>query len=335
MRAIRVHTHGGPEALRLEDIPVPEPAAGQALVRVEAAGVNFIDVYQRAGLYPVATPFTLGQEGAGTVDRVGASVTSPRPGERVAWSGPMGAYAQYAAIPADRLVPVPAGVSAAQAAAVMLQGMTAQYLAWSTYPLKPGDTCLVHAAAGGVGLLLVQIAKRRGARVIATAGSDEKCALAREAGADEAVNYTATAEVAKAVRAVTNGMGVEVVYDGVGQATFAASLDSLALRGMLVSFGNASGPVAPFAPLVLSQKGSLYLTRPKLADYIASRDELLRRAGEVLGWVRDGTLKLRIFREYDLADAAQAHRDLEGRRTTGKLLLIPGTGNGEPATGGS
>ena len=323
MKAIRVSQPGGPEALVLENLPIPEPAAGQVLVRIEAAGVNFIDVYQRNGLYPIQTPFTLGQEGAGVVERMGPEVTGLAAGDLVAWSGPMGAYAEYAAVPADRVVQVPAEVTAAQAAAAMLQGMTAHYLAGTTYPLKPGETCLVHAAAGGVGLLLCQIARMRGARVIGTVGADDKAALAREAGASDVINYRATENLAHEVRRLTGGTGVQVVYDGVGQATFAASMASLAPRGMLVTFGNASGPVQPFEPLKLSQGGSLFLTRPKLADHIATRTELEQRAGEVLGWVRDGKLKLRIFREYPLAEAAQAHRDLESRKTTGKLLLLP------------
>jgi len=323
MKAIRVSQPGGPEALVLENLPIPAPAAGQILVRIEAAGVNFIDVYQRNGLYPIQTPFTLGQEGAGVVERMGPEVTGLAAGDLVAWSGPMGAYAEYAAVPADRVVQVPAEVTAAQAAAAMLQGMTAHYLAGTTYPLKPGETCLVHAAAGGVGLLLCQIARMRGARVIGTVGADDKAALAREAGASDVINYRATENLAHEVRRLTGGTGVQVVYDGVGQATFAASMASLAPRGMLVTFGNASGPVQPFEPLKLSQGGSLFLTRPKLADHIATRTELEQRAGEVLGWVRDGKLKLRIFREYPLAEAAQAHRDLESRKTTGKLLLLP------------
>jgi NADPH2:quinone reductase len=323
MRAIRVHRHGGPEALTLETLNSPDPAPGQILVRMEAAGINFIDVYQRSGLYPVQTPFTLGQEGAGIVERVGAGVSAPAVGERVAWSGPMGAYAEYAVVPADRVVRVPDGVSGAQAAAVMLQGMTAHYLVCTTYPLGPDDTCLVHAAAGGVGQLLCQMARMRGARVIGTVGDDAKAALAREAGAHEVINYRATENLAHEVRQLTGGRGVQVVYDGVGQATFEASLASLAPRGMMVTFGNASGPVPAFEPLKLSQKGSLFLTRPKLQDYIAQRAELERRAGEVLGWVRDGKLVLRIWKTYPLAAAADAHRALESRATTGKLLLLP------------
>jgi len=323
MRAIRVHRAGGPEVLTLDDVAVPVPAAGQVLVRIEAAGVNFIDTYQRSGLYPVQTPFILGQEGAGVVVRAGEGVSVVREGERVAWSGPMGAYAEHVALPAERVVRVPEGVGAEPAAAAMLQGMTAHYLATTTFPLQPGQTCLVHAAAGGVGLLLCQLARLRGARVIGTVGSDDKAALAREAGASDVINYRATENVAHEVRQLTGGRGVDVVYDSVGAATFEASLASLRPRGMLVTFGNASGPVPAFEPLKLSQKGSLFLTRPKLQDYIITRAELEQRAGEVLGWVRDGTLTLRVFRTYPLADAAQAHRDLEGRGTTGKLLLRP------------
>lgn len=322
MLAIRVHTPGGIEALHLDDVAIPEPGPGQVLVRVEAAGVNFIDVYHRTGLYPMPTPFTLGQEGAGVVERVGAGVTSIRPAERVAWSGVMGSYAERIIVPADRLVTLPAEVTTRQAAAVLLQGMTAHYLVTSTCPLQPGDQCLVHAAAGGVGLLLCQMAKRRGARVIGTVGDDAKAALAREAGADEVINYRTTPDVAAEVRRRTGGAGVRVAYDGVGQATFAASLASLAPRGMLATFGNASGPVPAVEPLELSRRGSLFLTRPKLADYTATREELLARAGDVLAWVRDGALRLRIHAEYPLRDAARAHADLESRNTTGKLLLV-------------
>ena len=323
MRAIRVHAPGGPEALRLEEVPVPEPAAAEALVRLEAAGVNFIDVYHRSGLYPQPVPFTVGQEGAGTVERVGAGVTTLHPGDRVAFATVMGAYAELIAAPADRLAPVPHAVTAAQAAAAMLQGMTAHYLACTTFPLASNDVCLVHAAAGGVGLLLVQIAKLMGARVIATAGSDAKCGIARDAGADDVLNYTTTRDLAGAVRRLTGGRGVNVVYDGVGAATFEASLDALAPRGMMVTFGNASGPVPPFEPLLLGRKGSLFFTRPRLADYVATRDELLLRSGEVLQWVADGRLRLSISAEYPLAEAARAHMELEGRRTVGKLLLRP------------
>ena len=321
MKAIRVHTPGGLEALQLADVAVPELKSGEALVRVEAAGVNFIDVYQRTGFYKVATPFTLGQEGAGVVERVGAGVTAVKTGDRVAWATVMGAYWEYCAVPADRLVPLPDRVTTRQAAAAMLQGMTAQYLAVTTCPLRPGDWCLVHAAAGGVGGLLVQIAKLEGARVIATVGSEAKRAIAREAGADEVLLYR-TQDVAREVKRITGGAGCRVVYDGIGKDTYQASLDSVAPRGLLALFGQASGAVPPLDPLVL-MAGSKFLARPKLADYIATREELLSRAGDVLGWIGDGKLKVRIHREYPLALAADAHRDLEGRGTTGKLLLIP------------
>jgi NADPH2:quinone reductase len=323
MKAIRVLRPGGPEVLALEELPVPVPGPGQVLVRVEAAGVNFIDTYQRSGLYPIQTPFTIGQEGAGAVEAVGDGVTAFAPGDRAAWSGPMGAYAEVAVLPADRVVKVPDGVTIRQAAAAMLQGMTAHYLVTTVFPLQHGHTCLVHAAAGGVGRLLCQLARLRGARVIATVGADAKAAIAREAGASDVINYRATENVAHEVRQLTLGRGVDVVFDGVGAATFEASLAALAPRGMLVTFGNASGPVPAFEPLRLSQRGSLFLTRPRLADYIAARAELEQRAGDVLGWVRSGQLVLRIHREYPLAEAAQAHRDLEGRGTTGKLLLVP------------
>jgi NADPH2:quinone reductase len=323
MRAIRVSAPGGSEALRLESIAVPEPGKGQVLVRVEAAGVNFIDVYQRQGFYPVPTPFTLGQEGAGVVLRLGPEARGLEPGCHVAWTGPLGAYAEYAAVPLDRLVVVPEGVKARDAAALMLQGMTAHYLTTATYRLRAGDWCVVHAAAGGVGLLLCQMARLRGARVFGTVSTAEKAALARSFGADEVMVY-GERDLAGEVRRVTAGGGAQVVYDGVGQATWEASLASLAPRGMLVLFGQSSGPVPPLDPLLLSRHGSIFLTRPKLADYIATRPELEERAGEVLGWARDGRLKVKLYREYPLEDAAEAHRDLESRRTTGKLLLIPG-----------
>ena len=322
MKAIRIHQVGGPEAMRLEDLPDPVPGAGEALVGVEASGVNFIDVYHRTGLYKTALPLTLGQEGAGTVLATGDGVSEVRPGDRVAWFGAFGSYATRAVVPAQRLVAVPDGVSTRQAAAVMLQGMTAHYLARSTYPLKPGDVCIVQAAAGGVGLLLTQIATRLGVIVLGTVGSEAKARLAREAGAAQTVDYTKEDFVA-AAKELTGGRGVQVVYDSVGRTTFDGSLASLAPRGMLVSFGQSSGAVPPFDPLRLSQGGSLYLTRPTLIHYVGSREELLSRAGEVLGWVRDGTLRVRVDREVPLADAAAAHRALEARETAGKVLLIP------------
>ncbi len=322
MKAFRVHAPGGPEVLRFEDVPDPEPSAGQALVRVEAAGVNFIDVYYRTGLYKAPMPLTLGQEGAGTVLAVGADVAELRPGDGVAWAATFGGYAEKTVVAADRLVKIPDGVTARQAAAAMLQGMTAHYLACSTFPLKSGDTCLIHAGAGGVGLLLTQVAKMRGARVLTTVSTAEKARLSREAGADVVIDYTTEDFEAEAKKA-TGGRGVQVVYDSVGRTTFEKGLASLAPRGMMVLFGQSSGPIAPFDPQVLSQRGSLYLTRPSLFVYVAARSELLERSGEVLGWVRDGKLKLRIEHEFPLERAADAHRALEGRRTTGKVLLVP------------
>ena len=322
MKAIRVHAPGGPEALRYEDVAQPSPAAGQVLVKVEAAGVNYIDVYQRNGLYKVTTPFTLGQEAAGVVSAVGAGVTDPKVGDRVVYASILGAYAEYAVVPADRVVVLPEGVTTRQAAAVMVQGMTAHYLACTTYPLKTGDTCLVHAAAGGVGLLLCQVASRRGARVIGTVSTREKAALARDAGARDVILYTEQDFEAEAKR-LTGGLGLQVVYDSVGKTTFEKGLNCLTRRGMMVLYGQSSGPIGSFDPQVLSQKGSLFLTRPTIAHYIATRAELVTRAGEVLSWVKSGTLKLRIEHEFSLAEAAEAHRALEARKTTGKLLLIP------------
>ncbi len=322
MKAIRVHAPGGPEALRYEDVPQPTPGAGQLLVKVEATGVNFIDVYQRTGHYKVELPFTLGQEAAGVVTAVGSGVTGVTVGARVAYAAVLGAYAEYATVPADRVVVLPDGVSSTQGAAVMLQGMTAHYLASTTYPLEPGDGCLVHAAAGGVGLLLCQIAKLRGARVIGTVSTREKAELARAAGADEVMLYTEQDFEAE-VKRLTNGAGLQVIYDSVGKTTFEKGLNCLAPRGMMVLYGQSSGPVGPLDPQVLSQKGSLFLTRPTLVHYIATRAELVARAGELLGWIKQGTLKVRIGRELPLAQAAEAHRLLEGRKTTGKVLLIP------------
>ena len=322
MKAIRVHSPGGPEALRYEDMPQPSPAAGQVLVKVDAAGVNYIDVYQRTGLYKVATPFTLGQEAAGVVSAVGPGVTDPKPGDRVAYTSILGAYAEYAVVPADRVVVLPDGVTTRQAAAAMLQGMTAQYLASTTYALKAGDTCLVHAAAGGVGLLLCQIASRRGARVIGTVSTREKAALARDAGARDVILYTEQ-DFEVEVKRLTNGVGLQVVYDSVGKTTFEKGLNCLIRRGMMVLYGQSSGPIGSFDPQVLSQKGSLFLTRPTLAHYIETRAELVARAGEVLSWIKSGALKLRIEHEFSLAEVAEAHRALEARKTTGKLLLIP------------
>lgn len=323
MKAIRIHAFGGPEVYQYEEVPEPAPGAGQALVAIEAVGVNFIEVYQRTGLYPLPLPATPGSEAAGTIVAVGPGVTEFRTGDRVAWQGAPGAYAERAAVPAERLVRLPGGVSTKQGAAAMLQGMTAHYLACSTWPLKPGDSCLVHAAAGGVGLLLCQIARRRGARVIGTVSTPEKAALAREAGAGDVILYTEQDFEAE-VRRITGGAGVQVVYDSVGRTTFEQSLRCLAPRGMVALYGQSSGPVGPFDPQVLNQRGSIFLTRPSLPHYVATRAELLERANEVLGWVRDGTLRLRVGREFPLAQAAEAHRQLQARATTGKLLLIPG-----------
>jgi NADPH:quinone reductase len=322
MWAVRVHQPGGPEVLRYEELPTPEPKAGEALVELEASGVNFIDVYKRAGLYKLPLPTTLGEEGAGRVVAVADGVSDVRVGDRVAWAGVLGSYAEFALVPAARLVSLPSEISATQAAALMLQGMTAHYLACSTYALRPGDRCLVHAAAGGVGLLLVQIAKKRGARVIATVGSEEKAELAREAGADGVILYTRQDFVAETKR-LTDGRGVHVVYDSVGRSTFLPGLDVLVPRGTMVLFGQSSGPVAPLDPQLLNQKGSLYLTRPTLHHYTSSREELLWRAREIFTWVASAELTLRIGAEYPLRAAAEAHRALEGRRTTGKVLLRP------------
>ena len=322
MNAIRIHATGGPDVLRYETVARPEAGPTEALVRIEAAGLNFIDVYHRTGLYPLPLPTTLGQEGAGRVEAVGSAVRDVRVGDRVAYTGVLGAYAEYAAVPADRLVALPDGVTTRQGATAMLQGLTAHYLATSTYPLEPGDRCLVHAAAGGVGLLLVQMAKLLGAFVIGTVSTEEKARLARDAGADEVIRYTEQ-DFAAETRRITDGAGVEVVYDSVGRTTFEGSLRVLAPRGMLVLFGASSGPVPPLDPQRLSQGGSLFLTRPTLGHYTATRDELVARSDELLGWVATGAVRLRAEHEFPLAEAAQAHRELEGRRTAGKVLLIP------------
>jgi NADPH:quinone reductase len=322
MQAIRIHETGGPEKMRVEDVPVPAPGAGELRLRVEAAGVNFIDTYQRSGLYAVKLPHTLGMEAAGVVTAVGPGVTEFRVGERVASVRLAGAYAREALAPVAHTVRLPEGVPTKTAAALMLQGMTAHYLACDTFPLKPGDTALVHAGAGGVGLLLTQIAKQRGARVLATVGTDEKAKLAREAGADEVCVYTRE-NFTDAARAFTGGRGVDVVYDAIGRDTFEGTLASLRPRGMFVSYGNSSGPVAPFAPLVLSQKGSLFFTRPTLFAYTLTTAELNARAGDLFEWVAAGALRVRIGATFPLAQAAEAHRALEGRATTGKALLLP------------
>ena len=322
MKAIQVQKTGGPEALTFADVPPPKPKPNEALVKVGAIGVNFIDVYFREGRYPAQLPFIDGQEAAGAVTEIGSEVKSLRLGDRVAYTGVMGSYAEYAAVPADRLVKVPEGISDQQAAAAMLQGMTAHYLTHSTYPLKQGETALIHAAAGGVGLLLVQMAKNLGARVIGTAGTEEKARLAREAGADEVIIYTRQDFEAETKR-ITGGQGVHVIYDGVGKSTFDQDLNILRPRGYLVLFGGASGAVPPFDPIKLSQKGSLFLTRPSLMHYIASREDLEQRANDIFRTIAAGKLKLRIGQTYKLQDVQQAHRDLEGRKTTGKVLLIP------------
>jgi NADPH2:quinone reductase len=322
MKAIQVQKTGGPEVLTLVDLPVPKAKSNEAVVKIAASGVNFIDVYFREGRYPATTPFTDGQEAAGTVTEVGSDVKSVKVGDRVAYSNVMGTYAEYAAVPADRLVRVPDKITDQQAAAAMLQGMTAHYLINTTYPLKKGETALIHAAAGGVGLLLVQMAKNIGAHVIGTAGTEEKAKLAREAGADEVIVY-ATQDFEAETKRLTGGKGVHVVYDGVGKSTFEKGLNVLRPRGYMVLFGGASGPVPPFDPIVLSQKGSLFVTRPSLIHYVALREELEQRSGDVFAMIATGKLKLRISQTYKLEEVQQAHRDLEGRKTTGKILLVP------------
>lgn len=322
MKAIQVQHPGGPEALKLVDLPVPKPKPNEAVVKIAAVGVNYIDVYFREGRYPAQLPFVAGQEAAGTVAEVGSEVKSIRVGDRVAYTGTLGSYAECAAVPADRLVRVPEKITDQQAAAAMLQGMTAQYLIYTTFPLKKGETALIHAAAGGVGLLLVQMAKAIGAHVIGTVGSEEKAQLAREAGADDVIIYTQQ-DFEEETRRLTGGKGVHVVYDGVGKTTFDKDLNIMRPRGYVVLFGGASGPVPPFDATKLTQKGSLFLTRPSLTHYIATREELEQRSTDVFNMIATGKLKLRIPHIYRLDQAQQAHRDLEGRKTTGKLLLIP------------
>lgn len=322
MKAIRIHNHGGPEVLAYEDVPVPEPRAGEARVKIEASGVNFIDIYHRTGLYPMNRPCILGSEGAGIVDAVGEGVTEVKQGDRVAYAMIPGSYAEYAVVPAGKLVPVPDDIDAKSAAGSMLQGMTAHYLTHSTYPLQKDETALVHAAAGGVGLLLVQVAKMLGARVIGTVSTEAKADLVRKAGADEIILYTQADFLAEAKR-ITNSQGVHVVYDSVGATTFEKSLDCLRPRGYLVLFGQSSGPVAAFDPAKLAAKGSLFLTRPSLAHYTLTRAELLRRATDLFDWMQAGKLKLRIEKSLPLQDASEAQQLLEKRRTTGKLILVP------------
>jgi NADPH2:quinone reductase len=322
MKAVRIHTAGGPEVMRDEDVPEPRPKPGEAIVKVDAAGLNYIDVYFRTGLYKAELPLTLGLEAGGTVTAVGPDVTEVKPGDRVAYTGVPGAYAESAAVPAARLVVLPPGVSTRQGAAAMLQGMTAHYLACTTYPLRSGDACLVHAAAGGVGLLLCQMAKMRGAHVIGTVSTEDKARLAHEAGADDVILYTRQDFVAE-VKRITGGRGLQVVYDSVGRTTFEKGFDCLAPRGMMVLYGQSSGPVDRLDPQILNVKGSILFTRPSLNHHIISRADLLQRAGDVLGWIRYGMLRLRMEHEFPLKDAAEAHRQLESRQTTGKVLLIP------------
>ncbi|SRR5579872_1766270 len=321
MKAVFVEQPGGPEQLKYAKVPNPEPGPGQALIKVAASGVNFIDIYFRSGLYKAPFPIILGNEGSGTVESVAPGVTDVAPGDRVAWAMSRGSYAEYAAVPASQLVKLPEGVDFVTAAAAMLQGMTAHYLTHSTFPLKEGDTALIHAAAGGVGLLTVQMAKLRGARVFGTVSTEAKAALARHAGCDEVILYTQHDFQEEAMR-LTNKRGVDVVYDSVGATTFIRSLDSLRPRGMMVSFGNSSGPVPPFEPLILSQKGSLFLTRPTLAHHCAQREELLWRANDVFRWISEKKLNLHVSQTYSLSEAAQAQQDLENRKTTGKLVLL-------------
>jgi NADPH:quinone reductase len=320
MKAIQIQRTGGPEVMALVDLPVPFPGPGEVLVKVRASGVNFIDIYYREGRYKADLPFVAGQEGAGVVEQVGGGVKEFHPGDAVAWFNVLGSYAEYVAVPAEKLVKVPAGLDLKVAAAVILQGMTAHYLSYTTYPLKSGDTTLIHAAAGGVGLLLTQMAAQAGARVIATVSTLEKEKLAREAGAAEVIRYTEVDFEAE-TRRLTSGRGVDVVYDSVGRTTFEKSLNCLRPRGLLVLYGASSGAVPPFDPIELVKKGSLFITRPKLEDYIATRDQLLSRAEDVLGAVEAGKLKVCIQHVYPLAEAANAHRDLEARKTTGKLIL--------------
>jgi NADPH2:quinone reductase len=320
MKAVFVTEPGGVDKLRYEDLPIPEPGPGQALVKLHFSGVNFIDVYFRTGLYKAPPPVVLGMEGAGVVEKVGAGVTEVAPGDRVAYAMARGSYAEYAVVPDWQLVKIPPEIGFDVAAGSMLQGMTAHYLTHSTYPLKQGDTALVHAAAGGAGQWIVAAAKLRGARVIGTTSTAAKAETACKAGCDEVINY-AEQDFEAEVKRLTGGKGVDVVYDSVGKVTWEKSLNSLKPRGMMVTFGNASGPVDPFSPLVLNQKGSLYLTRPNLGNYTATREELLWRATDVLGWLRDGALKLQIHATYPLREAGRAQADLESRKTTGKLLL--------------
>jgi NADPH2:quinone reductase len=322
MKAIRVHQYGGPEVLAMEDLPVPEPGKGEAIVKIDAIGVNFIDVYQRMGLYRSPLPFTPGNEAEGVVVKAGPGADEVKTGDRVAYAGVLGSYTEVAVVPSWRLVRLPAGLEPGWGAALMLQGMTAHYLTHAAYPLQPGDACLVHAAAGGVGLLLTQMAKGRGARVIGTVSTKEKAELSRSFGADDVILYTEQDFEAE-VRRLTGGNGVRVVFDSVGKTTFEKSLGCLSPRGYLVLYGQSGGPVPPFDLQVLNSKGGLFVTRPSLAHYTATREELLQRASDVLGWAASGKLKVRIGARFPLSEAAEAHRRLEGRKTTGKVLLLP------------
>lgn len=322
MKAVRVKEHGGPEVMSYEDVDVPELGANDVLVKIEAAGINYIDTYQRSGLYQIPLPATLGLEAAGTVEEIGSEVTLFAKGDRVAYTSVLGAYAEYAAVPEEKLVSIPDGVSFNQGAAAMLQALTAHYLSQSTYPIKNGDSCLIHAAAGGVGLLLIQMAKMAGAFVIGTCSTEEKAELARAAGADEVILYSET-DFEPEVKRITEGRGVNVVYDSVGKDTFDRSIDCLQPLGYMVLYGNASGPVTEFNPATLGPKGSLFLTRPVLFAYTADRESLVWRSSDVFNWINEGKLKLRIEHFFPLAEAQEAHRALEGRKTTGKIILTP------------
>jgi NADPH:quinone reductase len=322
MRVVRIHQYGGPEAMQLDELATPEPGAGQVRVKVEAAGVNFIDIYQRSGTYKGALPFSLGLEAAGAVEAIGPNVSGLQVGDRVAWKDTPGSYATHTLVAQDKLVKLPGGLSSRDAAAIMLQGMTAHYLIHSTYPLKQGETCLIHAAAGGVGLLLCQMAKMRGARVIGTVSTEQKARLAREAGADEVILYR-DQDFEAEVKRLTDGKGVQVVYDGVGKDVFDKNLNCLAPRGYEVLFGQSSGVVPPVDPQTLNVKGSLFLTRPTLGSYTATREELDWRANDLFGWIAEGKLRVRVDRTFPLEQAAEAHTALNGRQTTGKVLLIP------------
>jgi NADPH2:quinone reductase len=322
MKAVRVHEYGGVDALRYDDVPIPQPGPGEALVRIEAAGVNYIDTYQRSGLYPLALPAILGMEGGGVVEAIGDGVTAVSAGDRVAFAMQPGTYAAYTVVSAWKLALVPDAISSETAAAVLLQGMTAHYLTYSTYPIKAGDTALIHAAAGGTGSLLVQLAKRRGATVIGTTSTAEKAALAKENGADEIILYTET-DFEAAVKRLTDGQGVDVVYDSVGKATFDKSLNCLRPRGYMVLFGGASGPVPPMDPQILNRKGSLFLTRPALGHYATSAEEIKSRSDDLFAWIAAGELQVRVDQRFPLVEAADAHRYIEGRQTKGKILLLP------------